>query len=168
LDELAIVHSKQYKPKNTKKDTQGVTVKGIDNILVRFSKCCSPVPGDDIIGFITRGRGVSVHRKDCLNVTNETDHVDRFIEVEWDEERQTAYQSEIQIIAADRKGLLSEITNVLSETKLTVTAVNARTSREKIAIINLTVEITNVNQLDKLINKIRTMQGVMDVFRVTS
>lgn len=168
LDELPIVHSKQYKPKSVKKDTQGVTVKGIDNILVRFSKCCNPVPGDDIIGFITRGRGVSVHRKDCLNVTNETDHVDRFIEVEWDEERQTAYQSEIQIIAADRKGLLSEITNVLSETKLTVTAVNARTNREKIAIINLTVEITNVNQLDKLINKIRTMQGVMDVFRVTS
>ncbi|MFT9494604.1 RelA/SpoT family protein [Anaerosolibacter sp.] len=168
LDELSIVHSKQYKPKSVKKDTQGVTVKGIDNILVRFSKCCNPVPGDDIIGFITRGRGVSVHRKDCLNVTNETDHVDRFIEVEWDEERQTAYQSEIQIIAADRKGLLSEITNVLSETKLTVTAVNARTNREKIAIINLTVEITNVNQLDKLINKIRTMQGVMDVFRVTS
>ncbi|MDF2546564.1 MAG: (p)ppGpp synthetase [Anaerosolibacter sp.] len=168
LDELSIVHSKQYKPKSVKKDTQGVTVKGIDNILVRFSKCCNPVPGDDIIGFITRGRGVSVHRKDCLNVTNETDHVDRFIEVEWDEERQTSYQSEIQIIAADRKGLLSEITNVLSETKLTVTAVNARTNREKIAIINLTVEITNVNQLDKLINKIRTMQGVMDVFRVTS
>ncbi|MBB6214836.1 GTP pyrophosphokinase [Anaerosolibacter carboniphilus] len=168
LEELPIAHSKQYKPKHVKKDTQGVTVKGIDNILVRFSKCCNPVPGDDIVGFITRGRGVSVHRKDCLNVTNETDHIDRFIEVEWDEERQTAYQSEIQIIAADRKGLLSEITNVLSETKLTVTAVNARTNREKIAIINLTVEITNVNQLDKLINKIRTMQGVMDVFRVTS
>jgi GTP pyrophosphokinase len=168
LEELPIVHSKQYKPKNVNKETQGITVKGIDNILVRFSKCCNPVPGDDILGFITRGRGVSVHRKDCLNVTNETDHVDRFIEVEWDEERQTSYQSEIQIIAADRKGLLSEITNVLSETKLIVTAVNARTNREKIAIINLTVEITNVKQLDKLINKIRTMQGVMDVFRVTS
>ena len=109
-----------------------------------------------------------MHRKDCLNVINETDHIDRFIEVEWDEQRQTSYQSEIQIIAADRKGLLSEITNVLSETKLIVTAVNARTNREKIAIINLTVEITNVKQLDKLINKIRTMQGVMDVFRVTS
>ncbi|KXG76994.1 RelA/SpoT family protein [Thermotalea metallivorans] len=168
IEDSLTVHSKQYKPKQDKKDTQGVKVKGIDNILVRFAKCCNPVPGDDIIGFITRGRGVSVHRKDCVNVVNETDAVDRFIEVEWDEGRQISYQSEIQIIAADRKGLLSEITNVLSETKLTVTAVNARTNREKIAIINLTVEITNVNQLDKLINKIRNMQGVIDVYRVTS
>lgn len=168
IEDSLTVHSKQYKPKQNKKDTQGVKVKGIDNILVRFAKCCNPVPGDDIIGFITRGRGVSVHRKDCVNVVNETDAVDRFIEVEWDEGRQISYQSEIQIIAADRKGLLSEITNVLSETKLTVTAVNARTNREKIAIINLTVEITNVNQLDKLINKIRNMQGVIDVYRVTS
>ncbi|MBS3994390.1 MAG: bifunctional (p)ppGpp synthetase/guanosine-3',5'-bis(diphosphate) 3'-pyrophosphohydrolase, partial [Alkaliphilus sp.] len=167
--EEVLVHTKQYKPKQEKNDAQGVKVKGIDNILVRFAKCCSPVPGDEILGFITRGRGVTIHRTDCINVTKEEeDSVDRFIEVAWDGGRQISYQTEIQIIASDRKGLLSEITNLLSETKLTVTAVNARTNKEKIAVINLTVEITNIEQLDKLINKIKTMQGVIDVYRVTS
>ena len=168
VEELGVVHNKQYKSKQLKNDAQGVTVKGIDNILVRFAKCCSPVPGDDILGFITRGRGVTIHRTDCVNVAKESDSIDRIIEVEWDEGRQISYQTEIQIIASDRKGLLSEITNVLSETKLSVTAVNARTNKEKIAIINLTVEIINIEQLDKLINKIRSMQGVIDVYRVTS
>lgn len=167
--EEVLVHTKQYKPKQEKNDAQGVKVKGIDNILVRFAKCCSPVPGDEILGFITRGRGVTIHRTDCINVTKEEENsVDRFIEVAWDGGRQISYQTEIQIIASDRKGLLSEITNLLSETKLTVTAVNARTNKEKIAVINLTVEITNIEQLDKLINKIKTMQGVIDVYRVTS
>ncbi len=163
--------NKQYRPKKEKNDTQGVTVKGIDNILVRFAKCCTPVPGDEIIGFITRGRGVSIHRKDCINILNilkEKDSIERFIEVEWDEDRQNAYQTEIQIIATDRKGLLFEITEVISDAKLTVTAVNARSSKEKIATINLTIEITNVQQLDRIINKIKSMQGVMDVHRVIS
>ncbi|MFZ5966033.1 MAG: RelA/SpoT family protein [Bacillota bacterium] len=162
------VSPKPNKDKKKTKDTQGVTVRGIDNILVRFAKCCTPVPGDDIIGYITRGRGVSVHRKDCVNVLNESEGLDRLIEVAWDEGKHISYETDIQIIASDRKGLLSEITNVLTETKLTVTAVNARTNKEKIANINLTVEITNVEQLDKLINKLRAMQGVIDVYRVTS
>lgn len=167
-EDIVTSHNKQYKPRQENKGNQGVKVKGIDNILVRFSKCCNPVPGDDIIGFITRGRGVSIHRKDCPNMADDYESQDRFIEVEWDEGRQISYQTEIQIIAADRKGLLSEITNVLSETKLTVTAINARTNKERIAIINLTIEITNIAQLDRLMNKIKTMQGVMDVYRVTS
>ncbi|WZL71531.1 bifunctional (p)ppGpp synthetase/guanosine-3',5'-bis(diphosphate) 3'-pyrophosphohydrolase [Clostridiaceae bacterium 35-E11] len=169
VEESAIIHNKQYKPKQErKKDTQGVKVKGIDNILVRFAKCCTPVPGDDIIGFITRGRGVSVHRRDCTNILNANEAIDRFIEVEWDGDREISYQTEIQIIATDRKGLLSEVTNVLSDTKLSVTAINARTNKEKIAIVNLTIEISNIEQLDKLINKIKSMSGVIDVYRVTS
>ena len=162
------VQSRTYKTREKDKNTQGVKVKGSDNILVRFAKCCTPVPGDEIIGFITRGRGVSIHRKDCVNILREADSAERFIEVEWDEDKQSSYQTEIQIIAADRKGLLSEITEVISDAKLTVTAINARSNKEKIATINLTIEITNVQQLDRLINKTKSMQGVIDVHRVIS
>ncbi len=168
LNEQVTSHSKQYKSKKTKNDTQGVKVKGIDNILIRFAKCCNPVPGDDILGYITRGRGVTVHRTDCVNVGKESDSLDRIISVEWDKDREASYQTEVQIIAADRKGLLSEITNILTETKLSVTAINAKTNKEKVVMINLTVEITSIDQLDKLMNKIRSMQGAIDVYRVTS
>ncbi len=162
------VQNRAYKTREKDKNTQGVKVKGSDNILVRFAKCCTPVPGDEIIGFITRGRGVSIHRKDCVNILREAGSAERFIEVEWDEDKQSSYQTEIQIIAADRKGLLSEITEVISDAKLTVTAINARSNKEKIATINLTIEITNVQQLDRLINKTKSMQGVIDVHRVIS
>ncbi|WP_053957019.1 RelA/SpoT family protein [Inediibacterium massiliense] len=168
LQETISLQNKTNKPKKEKKDTQGIKVKGIDNILVRFAKCCTPVPGDEIIGFITRGRGVSIHRTDCVNILKERECIDRFIEVEWDADRQNSYETEIQIIASDRKGLLSEVTNVLSDIKLSVTAINARTTKDRVAIVNLTIEITNVEQLDKLIKKIKSMQGVLDVYRVTS
>ncbi|QZY57049.1 RelA/SpoT family protein [Crassaminicella profunda] len=167
-EEAIVAVNKQNKSKYEKKNTQGVKVKGIDNILVRFAKCCTPVPGDEIVGFITRGRGVSIHRADCVNILKETDYIDRFIEVEWNEDRQKSYETEIQIISSDRKGLLSEVTNVISDIKLTVTAVNARTTKDRIAVVNLTIEITNIQQLDKLIKKIKAMQGVLDVHRVTS
>ncbi|MCT4605401.1 MAG: bifunctional (p)ppGpp synthetase/guanosine-3',5'-bis(diphosphate) 3'-pyrophosphohydrolase [Marinisporobacter sp.] len=167
-EEAIVAVNKQHKSKNENKNTQGIKVKGIDNILVRFAKCCTPVPGDEIVGFITRGRGVSIHRADCVNILKETDSMDRFIEVEWNEDRQKSYETEIQIISADRKGLLSEVTNVISDIKLTVTAVNARTTKDRIAVVNLTIEITNIQQLDKLIKKIKAMQGVLDVYRVTS
>ncbi|HHY90841.1 MAG TPA: bifunctional (p)ppGpp synthetase/guanosine-3',5'-bis(diphosphate) 3'-pyrophosphohydrolase [Clostridiales bacterium] len=167
----APVQNRTYKQKEKDKNAQGVKVKGsdnVDNLLVRFAKCCTPVPGDEIIGFITRGRGVSIHRKDCVNILRAADSAERFIEVEWDEDKQSSYQTEIQIIATDRKGLLSEITEMISDAKLAVTAINARSNKEKIATINLTIEITNVQQLDRLINKIKSMQGVIDVYRVTS
>ncbi|PAB60902.1 RelA/SpoT family protein [Anaeromicrobium sediminis] len=160
--------NKQPKRRYDKRSTQGIRVKGIDSILVRFSKCCSPVPGDEIVGFITRGRGVSIHREDCINITNGNEDLDRFIEVEWIEDRQKSYQTEIQIISADRKGLLSEVTSVLADINLIVTAINARSTKDKVAIVNLTIEINNVAQLDKLINKIRSMDGVIEVKRVNS
>ncbi len=168
VQESTAIPNRPYRDRPETKDTQGVKVKGIDNVLVRFAKCCTPVPGDDIIGFITRGRGVSIHRTDCINILNSNDSFDRFIEVEWDEGRQIAYQTEIQIIAADRKGLLSEITNIFSETGLSVIAINARISKEKVAVINLTIEITNTQQLNRIMKKIKSMQGVIDVKRVTS
>ena len=148
------------------KQSQGVTVKGIDNIMVRFSRCCNPVPGDEIVGYITRGRGVSVHRKDCPNLLDNNESADRLIDVEWDTSKPLSFQAEIQIRAADRKGLLSEITKILSDSKHTVNALNARTNKERMAILNLTIEINDIDELDKLMQKFRNLKGTFDVHRV--
>ncbi|SCG83549.1 GTP pyrophosphokinase [Proteiniborus sp. DW1] len=154
-----IVSKKEYKP------TQGISVKGVDNIKVRFSKCCSPVPGDEIVGYITRGRGVSVHRSDCPNVKS-LEIQERFIDVEWDTDKRTSYQAEIQIKASDRYGLLTEITQLLADMKLAVTSLNARTSKEKTALINMTLEIKDIEQLKELMKKMKRLEGVIDVYRV--
>lgn len=152
-------------PKKEYKPTQGITVKGVDNIKVRFSKCCSPVPGDEIVGYITRGRGVSVHRKDCPNVKS-LNIQERFIDVEWTTDKKASYQAEIQIKASDRYGLLTEITQLLADMKLVVTSLNARTSKEKMALINMTLEITDIEQLKELMKKMKKLEGVIDVYRV--
>ncbi len=161
------LQQKNYENKSrSNKQSQGVTVKGIDNIMVRFSRCCNPVPGDEIVGYITRGRGVSVHRKDCPNLLDATEAADRLIDVEWDTSKPLAFQAEIQIRAADRKGLLSEITKILSDSKHTVNALNARTNKERMAILNLTIEINDIDELDKLMQKFRNLKGTFDVHRV--
>ncbi|SDK56031.1 RelA/SpoT family protein [Natronincola ferrireducens] len=152
--------------RNKSKQSQGVTVKGIDNIMVRFSRCCNPVPGDEIIGYITRGRGVSIHRKDCPNLYDNSETTERFIDVEWDTSKSIAFQVEIQIKATDRKGLLSELTQILSETKVTVHVLNARTNKEKIALLNLILEVNSIEDLNKLMEKFKRVKGVLDVFRV--
>jgi GTP pyrophosphokinase len=154
--------------KKHKRQDQGITVKGIDSILVRFAKCCSPVPGDEIIGFITRGRGITIHRSDCPNIKNEDTTAERFIEVEWNRDEETSYETGIQIVAPDKKGLLSEVTNLISELNLEVIGINARITKEKIAIINLTILIFDTSQLEKLIKKLKNKPEVMDVKRVTS
>ncbi len=185
VPELRGMHRKEHKDEKTEQDNksieeripktkptnrtdQGVKVKGIDDILVRFAKCCNPVPGDEIVGYITRGRGITVHRQDCPNIVNESNSVDRLIEVNWNKAKETTYQTEIQIVAPDRKGLLAEITNIISDFKLMVTAVNAKTTKERLAIINLKIEITNTDQLVKIMNKFKNIQGIIDVKRVTS
>jgi len=157
------------KERKTKPSANGIILEGYDDILVRFAKCCSPVPGDDIIGYITRGRGVTIHRKDCTNFEKTEDANSRFIEVSWDNRgKQVSYSSEIQIIAPDRKGLLGEITVLISEFNLTVTGVNAKLTKNNMAIINLTVEINDSEQLVKLIKKIQNMPEIIEVKRVTS
>ena len=147
--------------------TQGVTVKGVDNIKVRFSKCCNPVPGDEIVGYITRGRGVSVHRKDCPNIKDLASH-ERYIEVEWDTDKKASYQAEIQIKASDRPGLLTDITQRITDANLTVTSLNARTNKEKLVVMNITLETKDVEQLKDLMKKIKRIKGVIDVYRVTT
>jgi guanosine-3',5'-bis(diphosphate) 3'-pyrophosphohydrolase len=164
------VNGTQSKEKKRPKEASGVIVRGADNILIRFAKCCNPVPGDEIIGFITKGRGVSVHRADCINVINQKDDgMHRLIDVEWNlSENQVAYETEINIIAEDRKGILLEVTKVLDDLNIKVTGVNAKTGKDIIVNISITIQIFGVNQLNKVFKKIRGLQGVIDVFRTIS
>lgn len=148
--------------------SQGVRVKGIDNIMVRFAKCCNPVPGDHIAGYVTRGRGVSVHRADCLNLANSEDVDERLIEVEWDVEKPIDFQVEVQIKAIDRKGLLSDLTLVLSEMQVPINTLNARMTKTGTAIFNLILEVNNIDHLEKLMQRIKGIKNVIKVFRVTS
>lgn len=169
-DEKTLAESKikdQSFAKRNKKFTQGISIKGVDNIKVRFSKCCNPVPGDEIIGYITRGRGVSIHRKDCPNISF-VDGNERFIEVFWDTDEKAEYPAEIQIKGTDRPGLLTEITQRITEAELSLLSLNARTNKERLAIINMILEIKDIDQLRDLMKKIKKLKGVIDVYRVTS
>jgi GTP pyrophosphokinase len=148
-----------------KHSSTGVKVKGVDNIMIRFSKCCNPVPGDEIVGYITRGRGVSVHQKDCPNVMDLMNEEERFIEVEWNSKTKVSYNADVEVRATDRKGLLAEITTIIDESKVNINSFHSRTTKDKMAIINFILEITDIEQLNKLIRKFRKIEGVMDVFR---
>jgi len=156
-------------PKNEKKQKKapesGIIVKGIDNCLVRLSRCCNPVPGDAIIGYITRGRGVSIHRTDCINVINNVDSEERLIEVQWYTASNAAYMAEITLTANDRPSLLLEVTNAIIESKIAIKAINARTTKEQIAIMNLTLEISDTEQLDKIIKRLKKIDSVLEVTR---
>lgn len=165
-DEEEIFEIKEERPRKRAGSSDGVTVKGTDNLLVRFAKCCNPVPGDEIIGFITRGRGVTIHRSDCNNFERNDDTPNRFIEVSWNIDKDQTFTTDIQIVAPDRKGLLGEVTILIGEASLVVTGVNAKIGKNNVAIINLTIEISDIDQLEKLIKKIRSMPDVIDVKRV--
>lgn len=147
----------------------GITVKGLNNIMVRFAKCCNPVPGDEILGYITKGRGVSVHRKDCSNLQNLIDtDPDKVVEVNWGSSKGTAYFAEIQVQAEDREGLLSDIMSVITELKLQLSAVNANLAKEGFAFVNVKVKIISVDSLQELMKKIKKLKGVVDVYRMNS
>ena len=143
--------------------SNGIIVKGIDNCLVRFSKCCNPVPGDEIIGFITRGRGVSIHRKDCINVKDLLSQEDRIIDVFWSTQNQSVYSVDIQVMANDRNGLLADIIKVLSTTKCRLMAVDSRSLKDKTAETNLTVEVENINVLNSVVKALRKIDSVYEV-----
>jgi guanosine-3',5'-bis(diphosphate) 3'-pyrophosphohydrolase len=159
------ISNQKTEKKKGKIPENGVIVKGIDNCLIRLSRCCNPVPGDEIIGYITRGRGVSVHRADCTNVINPNDIDERFIEVHWYSSGSAAYKADVTIMAHDRTALLMEITNALGEARVAVKAINARTTKENVAVINITMEIVNTEQLEKMIKKLEKINGVYEVKR---
>ncbi len=153
------------KRKTVKPSSSGVVVKGIDNCLVKLSKCCNPVPGDDIIGYITRGRGVSVHRTDCVNVKDLFKDEDRIIDVYWYTEKQASYNVDINVFANDRSGLLADIIQVLSNLKTKLMGLNSKASKEHIATIELTVEVENTDELNKILKELRKVDSVYEVTR---
>ncbi|TCK97799.1 GTP pyrophosphokinase [Natranaerovirga hydrolytica] len=165
-------HTEKDKTKSKKKSKSGITVKGINDVAVRFSKCCNPVPGDEILGFITRGRGVSIHRTDCINmITLPEIERHRLIEAEWEvdtEGHDLLYQAEVQINGTDRTGLLVDISRVLTEEDLPVKSLNARSAKKGEAVFHITVEIKSIEQLNKLITKMKSLEGVEDIIRTSS
>ena len=154
------------------KSRSGITVKGIDDVAVRFSKCCSPVPGDEIVGFVTRGRGVSIHRTDCVNIVNlpESERA-RLIDAEWQQGEDShdtgLYMAEIKIFANNRTGLLVDITRIFTERKIDVSAVSSRTNKQGLATISMEFQVPGKATLNYLIDKIRQVESVIDIERST-
>lgn len=156
--------SKQ-KERKKKISNSGIIVKGIDNCLVKLSKCCNPLPGDEIIGYITKGRGVSVHRKDCVNVKDLISEENRIIDVRWYEEAKESYNVNIEVLANDRNGLLVDILNALKDTKANLIGVNTKTTKERIAIMDLNIEVENIEELNKVQKAIRKVDSVYEIRR---
>ena len=157
-------------PKPKKVSESGVIVPGIENLLIRLSRCCSPVPGDEIVGYITKGRGVSVHRADCPNVALENDE-GRLIDVEWangSTAKPKEYQVDIEISGFDRPGLLNEVMHIINDLKTVITAVSARSDKNKIATINMTLLITNITHLHRIVERIKQIRDIYYVQRVTN
>jgi GTP pyrophosphokinase len=159
--------SSDLKKSPTRRKDAGIRVKGVDNLLIRLSKCCSPVPGDDIVGYITKGRGVSVHRRDCGNMLTDSDE-NRFVEVEWAESPtfEREYNVDIEIFGFDRRGLLNEVLSVVNETKTNISAVTGRNDRNKMATITMSLSIRNINHLQKVVDKVKQIPDIYSVRRI--
>ncbi len=149
-----------------RKTNTGVKVKGVDNLLIRLARCCNPVPGDDIVGFITKGRGVSIHREDCPNIQRE-EAENRLLPVEWEAhgENRKNYNVDIEITGYDRRGLFNEVLQAVTESKTNVSAVSGRTDRNKMAIIDMTITIHNIDHLYRVVDKIRKVPDIYSVQR---
>ena len=161
------------KPVKKHKSKSGVVVEGIGDVAVRFSKCCSPVPGDEIIGFVTRGRGVTIHRTDCINVINlSNEERGRLINAEWDTqfakgESNTSYLAELKVVANDRVGLIVEISRQLADDDISVKGFNVRTTKDMQAILNVTIEIKTKEQLERVVTRLKNLRDVTEVERVS-
>lgn len=156
----------QNKQKKREKDL-GISVKGLPDLLVRTSKCCNPVPGDEIVGYITKGRGVSVHRADCPNIASLPDsEKQRFIEVEWDvADSNVSYDADISIIAEDRKGLFSDLSRTCEDMDVNIIGVNFRSNREDVIHIVMTLSLTNTGEIQKTLRTLKNVRGVIEVYR---
>lgn len=143
----------------------GVVVKGADNVLAKLARCCTPVPPDEIEGFVTRGQGVSVHRADCRNVEQLRQQPDRLIEVAWAPTKSSVFLVEIQVEALDRKSLLSDVTRILAETQVNILSATVQTSRDRVAISRFSFEMGDPRYLNHVLNSVRRIDGVYDVYR---
>ena len=146
----------------------GVVIEGVDNVLIKLAKCCTPVPGDDILGFITRGGGVSVHRTDCTNAGELRRQDERIIPVTWAPSPESVFLVAIQVEALDRHRLLSDVTKVLADEKVNILSASVTTSRDRVAVSKFTFEMGDPKHLGHVLNVVRNVEGVYDVYRVTS
>ena len=163
-----IVQQEEKNKDKYKKTRGGIVVKGIHDVAVRFSKCCNPVPGDEIVGFVTRGRGVTIHRTDCVNVLNFPENErERLIEAEWEQVDSSAdkYSTEINIFAGNRTGLIVDISRIFTEANIDVKFMNSRVNKKGIATINLGFDIHGKDELNRLVEKLRNIEGVTDIAR---
>ncbi|MPQ42986.1 RelA/SpoT family protein [Clostridium tarantellae] len=155
--------------KSSNSNSYGITVKGLSNLMIRFARCCNPVPGDKIVGYVTKGRGVSVHRKDCSNFKNIIENQkEKVVEVNWGTAKGAAYVAEIQVKAEDKMGLLAEVMLVITEAALPLVSLNAKASKDNSANINIQVKIDSIDQLKDLMKKIRKLKGILDIYRVNN
>ena len=169
LEEIVQNEAKANK-ETSKKNKGGIVVKGIHDVAVRFSKCCNPVPGDEIVGFVTRGRGISIHRTDCINILNFPDSERaRLIEAEWEStgSKEEKYGAEINIFANNRTGLIIDISRVFTEANIDVMFMNSRVNKKGLATINMGFDIHGKEELNRLVDKLRKIEGVTDIIRAT-
>ena len=163
--EAKIEELSKGRSRKPKVSSLGVVVRGIDNCLVKLSKCCNPLPGDEIVGYITKGRGVSVHRKDCINIGDLLSEENRMIDVEWYDESKSSYQVDVQVFSNDRKGLLVDILKEIATTKAKILGVNTKTTKERIAIMDITIEVESLDELNKVKKAIERVENVYEVKR---
>ena len=169
-EEIKPVDSVSVPPvKKVMKSPEGIIIEGIDNCLVKFSRCCDPLPGDEIIGFITRGHGVSIHTRQCSNVPkniSEADEPERWVRAEWAERiSNETFQSTLQITATDRTGLLADITNQLSSMHLFIHALNSREAKNGMAVVEVTITVNGINHLKMVISRLSGINGIVSIGR---
>jgi GTP pyrophosphokinase len=167
-DEAEIPFTPKGRARQLRSSDSGVLVRGAPDILVKLAKCCTPVPGDDIVGFVTRGTGVSVHQSDCVNVKSLLAEPDRMIDVEWAPTSSSVFLVQIQVEALDRSGLLSDVTRVLSEHHVNILSATVSTSSDRLALSRFVFEMGDTVHLDRLLNAVRRIEGVYDVYRVNA
>ena len=156
----------ELKPRKSKaKSSHGILVKGEDGILVKLAKCCNPVPGDPIVGYITRGRGISVHRLDCQNISIDKEASDRLIDVSWDIDVDSVYTVSLEIHCTNKTGIMADIMNITSESKININSINAKSVKQGDAVIALGIDVKNTDQLENIISKIKRTKGVYSVKR---
>ncbi|MCQ2978525.1 MAG: TGS domain-containing protein, partial [Clostridia bacterium] len=173
LDEVIekSVNSKIDKESTRHKNKSGIEVNGVDDVAVKFAKCCSPVPGDEIVGYITKGRGISIHRTDCKNIISlNSDEKRKLVEAVWGEgvvqNQSMYYNCELKVVSDDRSGLLIDVTKIVTDSKVPIRGLEAKTINDK-AVFFMTVEISNKEQLEKLVNNIKKVQSVLEVIRIS-
>jgi GTP pyrophosphokinase len=153
-------------PKAPRRRTVGVHVEGLDDVMVRLSRCCTPVPGDEIMGFITRGRGVSVHRNDCANAVALTSQAQRVIDVEWDHDQPATYIVSVEVEALDRSRLLRDVAQVVSEHHVNILACTSQTSADRVAKLRFDFELADPSHLDSMLKAVKRVDSVYEAYRV--